>query len=56
MRPVLAIIVVLALVAGLGFLAAPRLAPLVTELTPRAATPTVAAPALATPIGGPPVT
>ena len=55
-RPVLAIIVVLALVAGLAYLAAPRLAPLVTELTHRAATPTAAVPAIAAPPGGPAVT
>lgn len=55
-RPVLAIIVILALIAGLALLAVSRLAPLVTELTLRAATPTAAAPAATTPVGGPAVT
>ncbi len=55
-RPVLAIIVVLALVVGLAYLAVPRLAPLVTELTHQAATPTAVAPVAATPAGGPAVT
>ena len=56
-RPLLVIILVLALIGGLVYLAAPRIAPLVAELGHwTAATPMTPAPAVAMPAGGPTVT